>query len=160
MKSKNAKVDGHEIVHNGSMKKRTVNALIITIIIIAALFGALVGNFYAPAPPHRDHPPHVPEMEQDPSNYLTILKTTITMMNIAISLILILLYFKIYNEVRSEFTIGLIVVMFALLIYCVTSNPLLLSLFGYRSFGTGPFMIIPDMFSTIGLATLLYLSLK
>jgi hypothetical protein len=160
MKSKKAKVDRHKVVPKGSMMKRTINALIVMIIIISALFGALVGNFYAPPPPHGDRPPHIPEMEQDPSNYLIILKTTITMMNIAISLILILLYIKIYNEVRSEFTIGLIVVMFALLIYCVTSNPLLLSLFGYRSFGTGPFMIIPDLFATIGLATLLYLSLK
>jgi len=160
MKIKKAQAGKTKIVPKASLKKYTINALIIVIIIISALFGVLAGNLYAPAPPHEGHPPHIPQMEQDPHNYLTIVKTTITMVNIAISLILIILYIKIYDQVRSDFTIGLIVVMFALLIYSVTSNPLLLSWFGYQVFGTGPFMIIPDMFATIGLATLLYLSLE
>lgn len=160
MKTKKAKTGGPKIVQKGSAKKRTINALIILIIIVSALLGAMSGNLYAPPPPHSDHPPHIPQIEEDSHNYLIIIKTTITTVNIAISLILIILYIKIYSQVRSDFTIGLIVVMFTLMIYSLTSNPLLVSLFGYRGFGSGPFMIIPDMFATIGLATLLYLSLE
>jgi hypothetical protein len=160
MKLKKAKMTRPKGGSERSMKKRTINALIICTILFAGILGALIGSLYAPAPPHSDRPPHIPDIEQDSHNYLMVMKTTITMINIALSLILIALYFKIYDEVRSDFTIGLIVVMFALLIYSVTSNPLLLSMFGYRGFGMGPFMIIPDMFSTISLATLLYLSLK
>jgi NADH:ubiquinone oxidoreductase subunit 5 (subunit L)/multisubunit Na+/H+ antiporter MnhA subunit len=160
MKSSKVKVHRPKVVAKRSMKKRTTNALIISIIVIAVVFGTVMGSLYAPPPPQEGRPPHIPEIEQDPHNYLMVIKTTITVINITISLILIVLYVRIYREVRSDFTIGLIVVMFTLLLYSVTSNPLLLFLFGYHGVGMGLFMIIPDMFSTVCLATLLYLSLK
>jgi hypothetical protein len=154
------KVHRPKVVAERSMKKRTTNALIISLIVIAAVLGAVMGSLYAPPPPNEGRTPHIPEIEQDPHNYLMVIKTTITVINITISLILIALYVKIYREVRSDFTIGLIVVMFTLLLYSLTSNPLLPFLFGYHGFGMGLFMIIPDMFSTVCLITLLYLSLK
>ena len=91
---------------------------------------------------------------------LFVIKTTITMVNIAISSILIALYIKTYRKIKSHFTIGLIVVMISLLVYAITSNPLFHLGFGYRGYGMGPFTIIPDLFSSIALGVLLYLSLK
>jgi hypothetical protein len=70
------------------------------------------------------------------------------------------MYIRIYREVKSDFTIGLIVVMFALLFYAITSNPFTQYLFSYRGFGQGPFILLPDIFTTVALSVLLYLSLK
>ena len=56
--------------------------------------------------------------------------------------------------------LGLLIVMFAFLVYAITSNPLFYSIFGYWGFGMGPFQMIPDIFGTIALSVLLYLSLK
>ena len=64
------------------------------------------------------------------------------------------------RDVKSEFTFGLIVVMSALLLYAVTSNPLVQYIFSYRGFGQGPFVMLPDIFTTIALSVLLYLSMK
>jgi hypothetical protein len=77
------------------------------------------------------------------------------------SIILIALYVNLYRKVKSDFTIGLIVVMMALFIYAITSNPFFQLIFGYRGvFGIGPFVIIPHLFTTLAMAVLLYISLK
>jgi hypothetical protein len=50
--------------------------------------------------------------------------------------------------------------MSALLLYAITSNPLVQYIFTYRGFGMGPFILLPDIFATVALSVLLYLSLK
>jgi hypothetical protein len=89
-----------------------------------------------------------------------IIKSAVTLINIVISLILIAMYVRIYREIKSDFTLGLIVVMSALLLYAITSNPLVQYIFTYRGFGMGPFILLPDIFATVALSVLLYLSLK
>jgi hypothetical protein len=61
---------------------------------------------------------------------------------------------------RSEFTIGLILFSLILLFYAISSNPIMQSLFGFRAFGLGPFAMIPDLFTSIALTILLYLTMK
>jgi len=65
-----------------------------------------------------------------------------------------------YRKLKSKFTIGLILFSLTLLLYALTSNPLLQWIFGYQAFGLGPFAMLPEMFTTLAVAVLLYLTLK
>jgi hypothetical protein len=47
-----------------------------------------------------------------------------------------------------------------LLLYALSSNPLLQWVFGFRAFGLGPFAMLPDLFTFVALAVLLYLTFR
>ncbi len=138
------------------MKKVVKIGIIIGLILIAGITGAILG--YLNSESQIDDQTKGKNLEDFET--LFIIKTIITMINIAISLILIALYLNTYRIIKSDFTMGLVVAMFALLIYAITSNPLLHLGFGYRGYGMGPFTIIPDLFCLIALGVLLNLSLK
>ena len=87
-------------------------------------------------------------------------KTVLTSINATLLVILLLTYVDIYNKLRSEFTVGLILFSLILLFYAISSNPIVQSVFGFRAFGLGPFAMIPDIFTSIALAILLYLTMK
>ena len=73
---------------------------------------------------------------------------------------LLITYIGIYREVKSEFTIGLIIFTMVLFFYAFTSNPMVHWVFGFRAFGLGPFAMLPNLFTCVALAVLLYLTLK
>jgi hypothetical protein len=147
------------------MKKSTTVIIVIVIILIAGIVGALLGNALSerqrkPDPIRDDfNNEDLRRAREDISTFL-IIKSMVTTINITISLLLIGLYVNIYRDIKSDFTMGLIIVMFSMLVYAITSNPLFHALFGYGLFGLGPFTMIPDLFATVALSTLLYLSLK
>ena len=87
-------------------------------------------------------------------------KTVLSSINAALLVFLLATYVDLYKKLKSEFTIGLIVFSLTLLLYALTSNPLLQWLFGYRAFGLGPFAMLPDLFTSLALAVLLYLTMK
>jgi hypothetical protein len=71
-----------------------------------------------------------------------------------------LIYIAIYRKTKSEFTVGLIIFSMILLLYTLTSNPMMHWIFGFRAFGLGPFAMLPDLFTCVALAVLLYLTVK
>ena len=87
-------------------------------------------------------------------------KIFISSVNAVLLLGLLTIYVGIYNQVRSEFTVGLIVMNFTLLLYALTSNPLIHRWLGFMGSGLGPFAMLPDLFTLIASAILLYLSQK
>ena len=87
-------------------------------------------------------------------------KTILSTVNITLLVFLLSSYFDMYRKIRSEFTIGLILFSLTLLLYALSSNPLLQWIFGFRAFGLGPFAMLPDLFTTIALVVLLYLTMK
>lgn len=138
------------------MKKVVKIGIIIGIILIAGIIGATLGYLNS----EDQFNNQMKGKNNEDFEILFIIKTIITMINIGISSILITLYINTYRKIKSDFTIGLIVVMFSLLVYAITSNPLFHLGFGFRGYGMGPFTVIPDLFSSIALGVLLYLSLK
>ena len=88
------------------------------------------------------------------------LKTVLSSINATILVFLIATYIDMYKKLNSEFTIGLILFSLTLLFYALTSNPLLQWIFGYQAFGLGPFAMLPDMFTTLALTVLMYLTMK
>ncbi|MCW4016056.1 MAG: hypothetical protein NWF06_06785 [Candidatus Bathyarchaeota archaeon] len=87
-------------------------------------------------------------------------KTILSSINATILVFLCATYVDMYRKIKSEFTIGLILFSLTLLLYALTSNPLLQWLFGYQAFGLGPFAMLPDMFTSLALAVLMYLTMK
>lgn len=144
---------------NEEMKKTTVVGLILALVAIAVVLGyALTIAFPLTRPtmlPER--PPFPPPGDLD--LFYTV-KTIISIVNMTLLLSLLYIYAKTYGKVKSKFTLGLVIVMLVLLLYAVTSNPLLQTTFGFRAFGLGPFAMIPDIFATVALVVLLYLSLE
>ncbi len=90
--------------------------------------------------------------------YLLIVKTILASVNTILLTILLAIYFGIYRTTRSQFSLGLIIYSMALLLYSLTSNPLLHRFAGFIGSGLGPFTMLPDLFTCIASAILLYLS--
>lgn len=98
-------------------------------------------------PPWRDLFPH-----------LLLAKTILSSLNSILLTILLVTYIGVYRKTGSEFSIGLVIFSIALLLYSLTSNPLIHGLAGFRGSGLGPFTMLPDLFTCIASAILLYLS--
>jgi hypothetical protein len=88
------------------------------------------------------------------------LKTAISFINLGLIIPLFFIYTGIYRKMRSSFTLGLMVVIFALGMYAITSNPLIVSILGGRTGDIGFFQIIPDLCTTVALIILIRISLE
>ena len=80
--------------------------------------------------------------------------------NIALLIVLTIIYVDIYVKTRSQFTIGLVIFALVFLVKDVTSSPLIVSLFRFRAYGLGPFEFLPTLFEFFALFVLLYLSIR
>ena len=104
-------------------------------------------------------PATLERIEQQIENYITF-RIIISTLNMVLYGYILYLYAQLYNETRSKFSLGLMSLSAVLLIYSVTSNPLLF--FVFRGYGTqiwfNVFNVIPDVFASIAAVILIYLS--
>ena len=144
----------HEMKHE--MNKNMKIWLILVILVAVALLTVFLTTMYSPLPfePRPGRP-----VRGDIELYYTV-KTVISTINATLLVILLITYIGIYRKTQSEFTIGLIIFSMVLLFYALSSNPLLQGGFGFFALGLGPFAMLPDLFTCIALAVLLYLSVK
>ena len=114
-----------------------------------------------PAPPTDARPGQQPQPQQQPPGQAEArqLKTVISFINLGLIIPLFIIYAGIYRRVRSSFTLGLMAVVFALGMYALTSNPLIVSLLGGRAGEIGLSQIIPDLCATVALVILIRISL-
>jgi hypothetical protein len=134
--------------------------VLLPILIVAAILAAIwaASTLWYPRLPWQppEHPPYIPwDIE-----FFYIAKTVISTINAIILVFLIFVYIDIYRKTRSEFTVGLVIFSATLLLYALTSNPIVIRAFGFRLFGLGPFALLPDLFTLAALIVLLYLSIK
>lgn len=87
-------------------------------------------------------------------------KTVISSVNVTLVICLLGTYISLYRKTKSEFVIGLIVFALILLLYTLVSNPIIIYVFGFQPYGLGPFAMLPDLFTSLALGVLLYLTLK
>jgi len=137
--------------------RQNVFILCIVISVIAAILAGLALSARFLPPPDSPFPPLPPPNAAETANLVAI-KTIISFVNLALILPLLKIYIDTYRSVRSRFTMGLIVMVLVLLIYALSSNPIVHYVFGFYESGLGPFTIIPDLFTTFALIILLYLS--
>jgi hypothetical protein len=143
------------------MDKYAKIGLILTVVAAVAVLAALwAGTFGPRTPPWEPRPfPPYDRIRWDLELFYMI-KTVVSSVNVTLLVFLLVIYVGIYEKTRSEFTIGLIVFSLVLLLYALTSNPIIQFIFGFQAFGLGPFAMLPDLFSLIALTVLLYLTFK
>ena len=89
-----------------------------------------------------------------------ILNTVFSTLNATLLVFLLAIYAEIYFKRKVEFTLWLIIFCSVLLLYALTSNPIIQWAFGFRPFGLGPFAVLPDVFTFIALVILFYLTME
>jgi len=150
------------------VKHRMSREIKIGLVLVIVVAVALLSAFWAtriepliPPPPGPLEPRRFPPdtIRGDIELFYTS-KTIISSINITLLVILLITYIGIYRKTQSEFTIGLIIFSMVLLFYALASNPITYWAFGFRAFGLGPFAMLPDLFTCIALAVLLYLTVK
>jgi len=129
---------------------------VIAVAILAAIWAAT--TVYAP----RFLPRRLPPSEFIPGDIelFYIARTVVSTINIALLVFLIATYVSIYMKTRSEFTIGLLIFAVVFLMKDLTASPFVIGAFGFGLFGLGPFALLPDLFESMALSVLLYLSVK
>jgi len=142
------------------MNKNQKTSIVLAVLIAAALLVALLGvNYLEPMAPPFAHRPTAPPTPGDIQLYYTV-KAVLTTINAALLVFLFSTYLGMYRKIKSDFTIGLMVFSTVLLLYALSSNPLLQWGFGFRAFGLGPFAMLPDLFTCVALTVLLYLTFR
>lgn len=88
-------------------------------------------------------------------------KVFISTLNVVLIGALLLNYVSIYRDIPNKFTLSLIIFSMALLLYAISSNPLIQVVLGFRGgVGLGPFTFLSDLFASVAIITLLYQSHK
>ena len=143
--------------------------IILAILLVVAALSDFLAIQNAPSPPPSIFDPRMPFDGTNFDRYYSYIgdielfykiKTILSSINATLLVLLLATYVDMYKKIPSEFTSGLIVFSLILLLYALSTNPLLQWLFGYRAFGLGPFAMLPDLFTTLALAVLLYLTMK
>jgi hypothetical protein len=136
------------------MNKSQTLILVGTMLAIGIMLGFALSTLRL-GPVHREHQPIQP-----PSELMLTAKLVTSFVNVFLISSLFVIYVDIYLTLRSKFTVGLIVTIVALLVYAITSNPILQIFLGYPISGPGPFLFIPDIFTALAAGVLIYLSME
>jgi len=90
---------------------------------------------------------------------LIFARTALSLLSLGLSAYLMFVYLQDYMELKSGFTLALLLTVTAFMFYSLTSNPILHSACGIYT-STGLFSIIPLFFSTIAMGILAWVSSK
>ena len=134
---------------------RKTTILLVGIMLALGIVLGLATSTLRPGPVHYEH-----QTIQPPSDLVVTVKLVVSFVNLFLIISLLIIYVGIYRAVKSRFAIGLILAILALLVYAVTSNPIFQMLLGYPVSGSGPFLFIPDIFTALAAAALIYLSIE
>lgn len=88
------------------------------------------------------------------------LHVVLTTIEMVLLFSLVVVYLKIYSETRASFSMGLLIVLFALLIHSILSLPLTVNRVGPVLLGSGAFFPYTDLFTIFAYTVFLYLSLE
>lgn len=88
------------------------------------------------------------------------LHVVLTTMEAVLLFSLVVVYIKTYSETRANFSMGILIVFFALLVHSVFSYPLTVNQIGPILLGSGAFFPYPDLFTIVAYTIFLYLSLE
>jgi hypothetical protein len=86
---------------------------------------------------------------------LVRVKLFVSTFNAVVLVALVATYASVYRDLPNRFTLSLVVFSLALLLYALSSNPLVWVVFGFRSPGIGPFTFLPDLFAAVASVVLL-----
>jgi len=103
-----------------------------------------------------------PEQLMEISNMLVLYiegRTVLAIINTCLLLYLMWFYYNIYRETRSNFSLCLVLFAATLFLYSITSNPIMIWINGFNGANIfNLFNLLPDVFTTLASAILIYLS--
>lgn len=142
------------------MQKNLKILLILVVLIVVALDAAFWAaySFYQPIDPLRPVAPPVSNPADLELFYIA--QTVVSSLNMVLLAVLVIVNVDIFRKTRSKFTFGLLIFSIAFLFKDLTSNPLIIWMFGFHPVGLGPFALLPDLFEFVVLTVLLYLSFE
>jgi hypothetical protein len=85
-------------------------------------------------------------------------KLFVTTFNVVMLSALAATYASVYRDIPNPFTLSLVVFTLALLLYALTSNPVVPVVLGFRPAAFGPFTFLPDLFAAVAVVVLFYQS--
>jgi hypothetical protein len=88
------------------------------------------------------------------------LHVVLTTIEMVLLFALVIVYIKVYSVTRANFSMGILIVLFALLFHSVLSYPLTVNDIGPVLLGSGALFPYPDLFTILAYAVFLYLSLE
>ena len=137
-----------------------VGLLVVIIVVLIGPLNTLNSIFSNPGRPFLER--LTPQQLEEISNLLVFYikgRTVLALINTGLLLYLIALYVGIYRETKSNFSLCLVLFSATLLLYSVTSNPILIWLNGFQEANIlSIFNFLPDVFTTLASAILIYLS--
>jgi hypothetical protein len=144
-------------------KRAWITTMLLVVFVLQTLNVQIV--FGAPGNTIRRRP-NLEEYDRETLKELSILmanyikgKSVLNSINTILLLYLLFIYYGVYRDTKSTFSLGLVFLSSALLIYSITSNPILIWSSGFKSLELGKaFDFIPDIFTTIASVILIYLS--
>lgn len=130
-------------------KNRKLILIVITGVIVSFLITFLFKEFAV-----------IQQMGKRPDFELFLfIKVFVSTLNIVLLIILLWNYLSIYREIPNRFTLSLMIFSLALLLYALSSNPMMTQLMGFRhGVGLGPFTFLPDIFASVAVVILLDMS--
>jgi hypothetical protein len=130
------------------------------VIIIGVVIGEAISYVttssqeYGPPPGRFGYFPH---FQTDPLLEFHIILTTV---EVALLISLVVIYVRMYSQTRASFSLGLVVVLVALLVQTLLSYPLFIGYYGTVSLEPGLSSPSADIFTVCAYAVFLYLSLE
>ena len=100
---------------------------------------------------------YFPHFQTDPVLQSHVVLTTV---EVALLLALVTIYVRMYAQTRASFSLGLVVMLFALLVEALLSYPLVIGYYGPVSLEPGLSSPSADVFTVCAYAVFLYLSLE
>jgi len=140
------------------MANGTKRGLILAAVVVAAIIMVFWAVAFVPMP-FLFNPRPGRNILGDIELFYTV-KAVISTINAVLLVFLLISYVELYQKIKSEFTIALIIFTTVLLLHALTSNPLLPPIFGFQAFGLGPFAMLPDLFTCAAIMILVYLAFK
>jgi len=142
-----------------TMRKNTKLIAVLAVLVIVALGTAVWATytFNRPFDPFRPVPPPPRGNPGDLEIFYTS-QAIVSSLNVALLIFIFAYNIDIFRKTKSKFTFGLLIFSTAFLVKDLTSNPIIIWIFGYRPQGLGPFALLPNIFEFVVLCTLLYLS--
>jgi hypothetical protein len=137
-------------------QRRISKVWVLVVLISGILLGVLLAHFIATAP-IRLGPGRFFLLSAERALQLHVILST---METVLLFSLVLVYIKIYAETKANFSMGILIVLFALLIHSVLSLPFAVNQIGPILLGSGAFFPYPDLLTIVAYTIFLYLSLE
>lgn len=142
------------------MRKHLLILLVFTLVFSTSLMVSAQPDQRYPWRPrlNPDDPEALERIEQQIESYITF-RIILSSLNMVMYGYILYLYTQLYYETHSKFSLGLMALSGVLLIYSITSNPLLFGLLrGSEPIWFNVFNSLPDVFASIAALIMIYLT--